>query len=114
MRRTRSDPTRLAIYRCFYPVGTPLAKLVQVAGCRWSIETDIQDAKGEVGLDQYEVRTWGSWHRHMSLAILAHAFLAVTKALGEMAEMTAGKGGLNHRPKTSMATFEASRGLSSP
>src|SRR5918995_906851 len=51
---------------------------------RWTIETCFEDAKGEVGLDQYEVRSWTGWHRHITLAMLAHAYLAVLRkaALG--------------------------------
>jgi SRSO17 transposase len=48
--------------------------------CDWQIEEAIQTAKGEVGLDHYEVRRWPGWYRHITLALLAHAFLAVTRA----------------------------------
>jgi SRSO17 transposase len=54
--------------------------LVYVAGMRWAIEESFEAAKGEVGLDQYEVRRWVGWYRHITLALLAHAFLAVTRA----------------------------------
>ena len=47
---------------------------------RWTIESCFQSAKGEVGLDQYEVRSWPSWYRHITLSMLAHAFLTVLKA----------------------------------
>jgi SRSO17 transposase len=47
---------------------------------RWAVEDGFQDAKGQVGLDHYEVRRWAGWHRHTILALLAHAFLAVTRA----------------------------------
>jgi len=50
------------------------------AGARWSIEESIKGAKGEVGLDQCEVRRWDAWHRHITLALLAHAYLEVTHA----------------------------------
>jgi SRSO17 transposase len=53
--------------------------LVRVAGACWAIEACIEAAKGEVGLDQYEVRRWDGWHRHVTLCLLAHAFLAVTR-----------------------------------
>ena len=46
---------------------------------RWTIEEGFEDAKGSVGLDQYEVRTWTAWYRHITLALLAHAYLAVTR-----------------------------------
>ncbi len=80
VRRSLSDPTELAYYRACGPARTPLAELVRVAGTRWVIEECIQRAKGEVGLDQYEVRRWTAWHRHITLALLAHAYLEVTRA----------------------------------
>jgi hypothetical protein len=55
----------------------PLPELVRVAGIRWSIEEGFQAAKGQVGLDHYQVRNWTAWHRHITLAMLALAFLAV-------------------------------------
>jgi SRSO17 transposase len=57
-----------------------LQKLVWVAGTRWAVEESLETAKGEVGLDQYEVRKWRGWYRHITLAVLAHAFLTVTRA----------------------------------
>src|SRR5207244_1586483 len=57
------------------PVETPLLALAQVAAARWVIETEIQTAKGETGLDEYEVRSWRGWHHHIALALLAGAFL---------------------------------------
>lgn len=80
VRRSVSDPTDLAYYLCFGPAGTPLRELVRVAGARWAIEESFQSAKGEVGLDQYQVRRWDGWYRHITLAMLAHAFLTVTRA----------------------------------
>lgn len=56
--------------------GTALQTLVQVAGARWTVEQYLEEAKGEVGLDQYQERSWQSWHRHMTLVLLAHTFLA--------------------------------------
>ena len=53
--------------------------LVQVGGTRWTIEECFEEAKGQVGLDQYEVRKWEGWHRHITLAMLAHAYLAVIR-----------------------------------
>ena len=80
VRRSLSDPTDLAYYGCFCPAGTALAELVRVAGTRWAIEASFESAKGEVGLDHYEVRRWPGWYRHITLALLAHAFLTVTQA----------------------------------
>ena len=84
VRRSLSKPENLAYYLTHAPETTTLGDLVQVAGTRWTIETCFEEAKGEVGLDQYEVRSWTGWHRHVTLAMLAHAYLAVLRkgALG--------------------------------
>ncbi len=79
-RRSLADPTDLAYYVVFAPTATPLATLVRVAGTRWAVEEGFQSAKGEVGLDQYEVRRWDGWYRHITLALLAQAFLTVVRA----------------------------------
>jgi SRSO17 transposase len=78
-RRSRTDPAELAYYRVFAPMGTPLEEVVRAAGSRWAIEEGFERAKGDVGLDQYEVRGWTAWHRHITLALLAHAYLEVTR-----------------------------------
>ena len=70
----------LAYYLCFGPAGTGLDQLIRIAGARWAIEECFQSAKNEVGLDQYQVRRYDGWHRHITLAMLAHAYLAVTAA----------------------------------
>lgn len=80
VRRSVTDATDVAYYVCYCRAATPLEQLVQVAGTRWAIEESFESAKGEVGLDQYEVRRWPGWYRHMTLALLAHAFLTVTRA----------------------------------
>jgi SRSO17 transposase len=80
VRRSITDPQEVAYYVVFAPEGTPLATLVQVAGTRWSIEECFETGKGEVGLDQYEVRKWEGWYRFITLALLAHAYLAVLRA----------------------------------
>lgn len=80
VRRSLTDPEDLAYYVCFAPAGTPLGTLVRVAGTRWAIERCIEEAKGEVGLDQYEVRKWDGWYRHLTLALFAHALLTVIRA----------------------------------
>jgi SRSO17 transposase len=79
-RRSRSDATDLAYYVGYGPAATPLTELVRVAGTRWAIEACLEEAKGEVGLDEYEVRRWDGWHRHVTLCLLAHAVLAVARA----------------------------------
>ena len=85
VRRGLGDPTELAYFRAAGPAGTAVAELIRVAGMRWAIEVGFEDAKGVIGLDQYEVRNWTPWHRHITLALLAHAYLAVTRhtATGE-------------------------------
>src|SRR3954453_1687470 len=80
VRRSLTDPTDRAYYVCFAPAGTALAELVRVAGTRWAIEECFESAKGEVGLDHYEVRRWPGWYRHITLALLAQAYLTVTRA----------------------------------
>ena len=78
-RRSVSKPGELAYYVCFGPAETALEELVKVAGTRWAIEECFEEAKGQVGLDQYEVRPWEGWYRHITLAMLAHAYLAVIR-----------------------------------
>lgn len=80
VRRSCSDPTEVAYYVVFAPAGTTLRTLARVAGQRWRIEQSFALAKGEVGLDQYEVRRWDGWYRHMTLAMFALAYLAVLRA----------------------------------
>ena len=78
----RNDRTGEHAYlRCYSPRPVPLRTLVAVAGQRWRIEESFQAAKGLVGLDQHQVRRWRSWHRWTTLAMLAHAFLAVATAI---------------------------------
>jgi SRSO17 transposase len=57
---------------------------VRIAGQRWRIEAGLEEAKGEVGLDQYEVRTWTGWYRYITLALLAHAVLVVLRAQAQV------------------------------
>jgi len=82
-RRSLADPADLAYYVGFGPAETPLAELVRVAGTRWAIETGFEAAKGEAGLDHYEVRRWDGWHRHVTMALMAHAVLAAARATAE-------------------------------
>ena len=78
-RRSIARPEELAYYVCFGSADTTLEGLVRVAGTRWTIEECFEEAKGQVGLDQYEVRKWEGWYRHITLAMLAHAYLAVVR-----------------------------------
>jgi SRSO17 transposase len=73
--RRNLDGTEPRYYLSTAPADTPLLNLAQVAAARWVIETDFETAKGETGLDEYEVRRWAGWHHHLTLALLAGVFL---------------------------------------
>jgi SRSO17 transposase len=75
-RRSLARPDEIAYYLAYARGGTAVAELVRIAGTRWAIEEAFQAAKNECGLDQYEVRRYPGWYRHITLAMLAHAFLA--------------------------------------
>ncbi|CAM5656645.1 Transposase OS=Streptomyces aurantiogriseus OX=66870 GN=GCM10010251_93960 PE=4 SV=1 [Streptomyces aurantiogriseus] len=79
VRRNRTTG-ELAYYRCFSPAPAPLATLVRVAGSRWRVEGTFQGGKGLAGLDEHQLRRFTSWSRWVTLAMLAHAFLAVVRA----------------------------------
>jgi SRSO17 transposase len=89
VRRSLSDPSKCAYYRVAGPAQTTLEDLVRVAGSRWRIEEGIEAAKGEVGLDHYEVRTWRAWYRYVTLALLAYAALVVLQGQARAAEKKA-------------------------
>ena len=88
IRRSIADPHELAFYLCAGPAGTRISTLVRVAGVRWAIEECFQQAKTETGLDHYQVRRYQAWYRHITLAMLAHAYLAVTAATDPKAAAT--------------------------
>jgi SRSO17 transposase len=77
IRRSTTDK-ELAFYRCYNPHHARVGELVGVAGARWPIEECFGSSKNETGLDHYQVRTWDAWHRHITLSMLAHTFLAIT------------------------------------
>lgn len=88
VRRRLRNPDELAYYVAFAPrEGMDLPTLVKVAGRRWAIEAGFEATKQECGLDEYEVRTWSAWYRHITLSLLAHAFLVAL-------QVQAKKGGL--------------------
>ena len=70
----------LAFYRCYSPRHVPLPALVKIAGIRWTTEENFQAGKGLTGLDEHQVRRWGSWYRWTTLAMLALAFLTIAAA----------------------------------
>jgi SRSO17 transposase len=75
-RRSQAAPDKLAYYLAYVPPKTSLETLVRVASTRYTVEQCIEEAKGETGLDEYEVRFWHSWYRHITLSMMAHAWLA--------------------------------------
>lgn len=79
IRRSLADRSQRAYYRASGPAQTTLPELVRVTGSRWQIEEGYEQSKGEIGLDQYEVRTWRAWYRYVTLALLAYAVLVVMR-----------------------------------
>lgn len=79
-RRSITDPAKIAYYIAYAPAGATLNELIAVAGARWAIEECFQTAKGQCGLDDYQVRRYQGWHRHVTLAMAVHAYLAVVRA----------------------------------
>jgi SRSO17 transposase len=93
IRRTLTVVPEQDYFRAYGPADTTEDALVRVAGMRWAIEEGLGQAKGEVGLDQYEVRGWQAWHRQITLCLLAHAALAILCVVARQAEKTGGKKG---------------------
>ncbi len=89
IRRSLSDRSERAYYRVYGPATTTLAEVVRVTGSRWKIEEGYEQAKGEAGLDQYEVRTWRAWYRYVTLALLAYAALVVMQGQARAQEKKA-------------------------
>jgi SRSO17 transposase len=69
----------LAYFHCYNPRDEPMTELVRVIGSRWPIEECFETAKSEAGLDNYQVRLYRAWYRHITLAMFAMAFLAVMR-----------------------------------
>jgi SRSO17 transposase len=80
MRRSLGDPSEVASFACGGPPETSLEKLVEVAGARWAIEDLFELAKGDGGLDAYEVRSWVGGYRHVTLGLFALAVLSVIRS----------------------------------
>ena len=107
IRRSKSAPDELRAYICFAPVDTPKQKLIETVGTRWTVETCFKESKSEVGLDQYEVRSYDGWYKHITLACFALAFLTVlcTNSLD-------GKSIQQHNPsESSLDAFKKGRNL---
>jgi SRSO17 transposase len=105
IRRKLAYPEAFTFYLTLAPEAAGLSDLVRVAGTRWTIEACFEAAKGEVGLDQYEVRSWTGWHRHITLAMLAHAYLAVLRRAA---------GGEKRRTRSQRRSAAAHRARSAP
>jgi SRSO17 transposase len=94
-RRSLSKPDEIAYYCVFGPAHSTLEQVVRVAGTRWQVEQAFELAKGEVGLDEYEVRTWTGWYRHITLAMFALAYLTVVRLQAQQTQ----KKGDSHRKR---------------
>jgi SRSO17 transposase len=114
VRRSVSDATELTAFVVFAPQTTTLAEVVQTAATRWTIESSFEAAKGEVGLDHYEVRSWAGWYRHITLAMWAYALLTGVRARHLQQEGAVPKKRLLQAPPNSLAAFKAARSRGSP
>jgi SRSO17 transposase len=110
VRRSLGAPTELTASVVFAPQATTLEAVVRVAGSRWTVASACEAAKGEVGLDQYEVRSWTAWYRHITLAMWALALLIVMRA-GTMAVEAFKKSRPFPPADSPLAAFRARRGL---
>lgn len=108
VRRSVNDPRELKAHVVSAPAGTELSEIVRVAGIRWAIEVSFEDAKQETGLDEYEVRSFTGWYRHITLSMFAYALLSVLKGSAREAVKKS-----RQIPKGSLARFKAQRGLRS-
>jgi SRSO17 transposase len=118
-------PAELAYVLVFAPEGTTLQEMVEAHGMRWTVEQCLEEGKGEVGLDQYEVRSWHGWHRHITLAMLAHAFLTVLRTRSqvqmedaqendESSQKKRWRPSQPHSPSKTLSPFRRLRGLVCP
>ena len=133
-----AKPAAMAYFLVFAPTPTPLSEMVTAIGRRWTVEQCFEEAKGEVGLDEYEVRSFHGWYRHITLSMLAHAFLTVLRAQsqGELLPSSQGVIGAldscsqdvsfaptekkpwklfpSHTPSQTLSAFKRQRGLLCP
>ena len=107
IRRSKTDLEDLQAYLCCAPTNTPVEKLVRIAGVRWTVECCFAESKAEVGLDHYEVRSYGGWYKHITLACLALALLTVLSAFSMDTKTMQ-----EHNPASnSLEGFKKGRGL---
>jgi len=117
-----SKPAEVAYFLVFAPGVTALSELVMAIGSRWTVEQCFEEAKGEVGLDEYEVRSFHGWYRHITLSMLAHAFLSVLRARSQAEmpheqqseEKKAWKPFPSHPASQTLSDFKRQRGLACP
>jgi SRSO17 transposase len=117
-----SKPAELAYFLVFAPAQTPLWHIVVAIGSRWTVEQCFEEAKGEVGLDEYEVRSFQGWYRHITFSMLAHAFLTILRAHSQAdlpdAAASEEKKPWNpfpsQTPSQSLSDFKRQRGLAYP
>lgn len=115
-----ATPAERASVRVFAPAGTTLAQMAITIGARWSVEQCCEEGKGEVGWDHYDVRSWQGWDRHITLSMLAHAFLLVVRTLCQTALPACPDGEENNQwipsssHSTSLRAFKLQRGLLGP
>jgi len=118
-------PADLAYVLVFAPSGTTLEEMVKAIGMRWTVEQCFEEGKGEVGLDEYEVRSWHGWHRHITLSMLAHAFLLDLRIQSQTQMEDAGPNEASdekkrwrlsqpHSPSKTLSAFKRLRGLACP
>ena len=107
IRRSKTAPEELRAYICFAPEGTPNYKLIEIAGTRWTVETCFKESKSEVGMDQYEIRSYGGWYKHITLSLIALALLTVLSS-----QSLDTKSIQQHNPSTSsLEAFKKGRNL---
>lgn len=108
VRRSLTKTDEIRAYVCYAPLATPLSKLIEVAGTRWAIETSFAESKSEVGLDQYEVRSYMGWYRHITLACAAHMMLTILRSItGSTVTGVLGA----YPSETTLKEFKKGRGL---
>jgi len=102
---------KLAYFLIFAKSGTTLAEMVQAIGSRWTVEQCFEVGKGEVGLADYEVRSWHGWYRHVTLALVAQAFLTVMRVQSQGEQEKKRLRRLPSPPTSSLSQFKRKRGL---
>lgn len=111
-RRSLADPTDVAHYLVHAPANTSLEAMVKAAGSRWPVEECFESGKDEVGLADYEVRSYTGWYRHMTLCLVAHAYLASARALANAEEQSPPPKALGlPRRRNRMTAFRMRQGL---